>query len=257
MTFHLLNKCMWIFHKKTSITLLTMKLDLLPQFLIFDNRNIPITYQARSNVRSITARYHAHKQCFSLVIPRTISRKKIEDFLRTHHDVLCSHLKTLPAKIPLQHGQHIPIFGQEHLIVAHPSHDDHPTFCVPSTLKQCPNMTKKLLEGMLRERLELSIALAMQNPEFAHLHDMRPKVRLRDPHSRWASCASDGGMMFSWRLVFAPLYVVHYVAMHETAHLIHRNHSPAFWQLTRNLCRDTDRATLWLKQHGQELFRYG
>jgi predicted metal-dependent hydrolase len=177
--------------------------------------------------------------------------------LHTHHDALCAHLASMPAHVPLQHGQIIPIFGQNHKIVALPTTSAHPTLCVPTTEKQCPSMTKKILEGMLRERLELSIALAMKNPEFSHLHDMRPQLRVRDPHSRWASCSADGSMMFSWRLVFAPLYVVHYVAMHETAHLIHRNHSPAFWQLTRSLCRDTDRATGWLKQHGQELFRYG
>jgi predicted metal-dependent hydrolase len=233
-----------------------MNLHLLPQFVCYDNRNVPITYQARPRVRSITARYLAHKQCFSLIIPQKIARKTVEEFLHTHHDVLCAHLATLPTTIPLMHGQKIPIFDEMHELVALPTELPYPTLCVPTSAAQCPSMTKKILEGMLRERLELSIALALTNPIFSHLHDVRPRLTLRDSHSRWASCAPNGDMMFSWRLAFAPLHVVHYVAMHETAHLIHRNHSPAFWQLTRTLCRDTDRATGWLKQHGKELFRY-
>ena len=40
------------------------------------------------------------------------------------------------------------------------------------------------------------------------------EVALRDTRSRWGSCNSAGRLGFSWRLVFAPDYVLDYVVAH-------------------------------------------
>ncbi|MFC7608443.1 M48 family metallopeptidase [Teichococcus aestuarii] len=56
-----------------------------------------------------------------------------------------------------------------------------------------------------------------------------PVVRLKDTRSRWGSCAPDGTLAFSWRLVMAPGWVLDSVVAHEVAHLSERNHSPRFW----------------------------
>jgi hypothetical protein len=55
----------------------------------------------------------------------------------------------------------------------------------------------------------------------------------------------------------APPFVLDYLAAHEVAHLVHLDHSPRFWALTRRLSPDTDRAEAWLKAHGANLHRYG
>ncbi|MEY8100089.1 YgjP-like metallopeptidase domain-containing protein, partial [Falsihalocynthiibacter sp. S25ZX9] len=34
------------------------------------------------------------------------------------------------------------------------------------------------------------------------------RISLRDTRSRWGSCAHDGKLMYSWRLVMAPPYVL-------------------------------------------------
>ena len=52
------------------------------------------------------------------------------------------------------------------------------------------------------------------------------RVGLRDSRSRWGSCRPDGGLSFSWRLVFAPPEVLDYLVAHEVAHLVHKNHGP-------------------------------
>jgi predicted metal-dependent hydrolase len=51
--------------------------------------------------------------------------------------------------------------------------------------------------------------------------------------------------------------VLDYLAAHEVAHLVHLNHSPRFWSLSRKLSTDVDRAEAWLKAHGADLHRYG
>lgn len=79
------------------------------------------------------------------------------------------------------------------------------------------------------------------------------RITLRDTRSRWGSCAADGSLSFSWRLVMAPPEVLDYVAAHEVAHLVQMNHSPAFWAVVARLCPDYARHRLWLRQNGSEL----
>ncbi len=82
------------------------------------------------------------------------------------------------------------------------------------------------------------------------------KITLRDTRSRWGSCAHDGGLMFSWRLIMAPPAVLDYVAVHEVAHLEQMNHSPAFWALVERFCPDWKVHRNWLHQHGHALHRF-
>ena len=49
---------------------------------------------------------------------------------------------------------------------------------------------------------------------------------------RYGSCTpSTGTIRISDRLATMPLWVLDYVLVHELAHLVEANHSPAFWQL--------------------------
>lgn len=82
------------------------------------------------------------------------------------------------------------------------------------------------------------------------------KLTLRDTRSRWGSCTSDGRLMFSWRLILAPPEVLDYVAAHEVAHLVHMDHSPAFWAEVARLMPGHAAPRRWLRDHGQELHRY-
>jgi len=82
------------------------------------------------------------------------------------------------------------------------------------------------------------------------------RVTIRDTRSRWGSCTSDGNLMYSWRLVMAPPEVLAYVAAHEVAHLIHMNHSAAFWAEVGGIFPDYDRPRAWLRNNGHLLHQY-
>jgi predicted metal-dependent hydrolase len=83
------------------------------------------------------------------------------------------------------------------------------------------------------------------------------RISVRDQSSRWGSCSTTGVLSYSWRLILAPPFVLNYLAVHESAHLIEMNHSPRFWRLVKSVCTDAERAKAWLDVHGGDLHRYG
>jgi predicted metal-dependent hydrolase len=62
--------------------------------------------------------------------------------------------------------------------------------------------------------------------------------RLTNAKTRWGSCSPTNVVRVHWRLVQAPPAVLEYVVAHELAHLIRRNHSPAFWRTLANTLPD-------------------
>lgn len=78
-------------------------------------------------------------------------------------------------------------------------------------------------------------------------------VKIKHYSSRWGSCNARGEVSFNWLLFQAPESVVDYVIVHELCHLMHMNHSPAYWQLVARLCPDYLTHRNWLKHHSQHL----
>jgi len=91
----------------------------------------------------------------------------------------------------------------------------------------------------------------------ARLSRRRGPISIRDTRSRWGSCARDGSLSFSWRLIMAPPEILDYVAAHECAHLVHLNHSPAYWRTLQSLDVDPRAARDWFSANGQSLYAYG
>lgn len=79
------------------------------------------------------------------------------------------------------------------------------------------------------------------------------RISIRDQKTRWGSCSRAGNLNFSWRLVLTPVAVARYVVIHECAHLVHLNHSKAFWSLVAHHCPEYKECVRWLKEHGMSL----
>ncbi len=78
-------------------------------------------------------------------------------------------------------------------------------------------------------------------------------ISIRDQKTRWGSCSSKGNLNFNWRLILAPPQVLDYVVVHELCHLLHMDHSPAFWQEVERICPDYKVCRRWLKENGASL----
>lgn len=76
-----------------------------------------------------------------------------------------------------------------------------------------------------------------ERPENIRLHF--PDIRLEHARSVWGTCASRQGVIrFSTALFGASHLFCRYVAAHELCHLLHPDHSPAFWRAVSALCPD-------------------
>ena len=84
------------------------------------------------------------------------------------------------------------------------------------------------------------------------------KVSIVDTRSRWGSCSPHNrSIRYSWRVIMAPPEVADYLAAHEVAHLVHADHSPAYWAVVHRLVGDHRPFRQWLRDHGAALHAVG
>ena len=83
-------------------------------------------------------------------------------------------------------------------------------------------------------------------------------MSIADTKSRWGSCSPHNRTIrYSWRVVMAPPPVIDYLAAHEVAHLVHADHSPAYWAVVHRLVGDHRPFRQWLRDHGAALHAVG
>jgi hypothetical protein len=75
-------------------------------------------------------------------------------------------------------------------------------------------------------------------------------VRVVDLKNRWASCSAKGNLNFHWKCMMAPLSVIDYIIVHELGHLIHKNHTKAFWNEIDKILPRYHEQIVWLRLHG-------
>ena len=80
------------------------------------------------------------------------------------------------------------------------------------------------------------------------------KVKINSAKRRWGSCTSKKNINFSWRLVLLPEEVIHYVVIHELAHLIELNHSKKFWEVVGRLLPNYKLYENWLKKNSHRYY---
>lgn len=115
--------------------------------------------------------------------------------------------------------------------------------------RRVENLLKRLARQALLERTE------------THLRTLGQKsvrVSIVDTRSRWGSCSPHNrSIRYSWRVILAPPAVLDYLAAHEVAHLVHADHSPAYWSVVHRLVGDHRPFRAWLRAHGQALHAVG
>lgn len=91
----------------------------------------------------------------------------------------------------------------------------------------------------------LPLMLAVQSNRVGH---EPARVSVRGQRTRWGSCSSRGTISLNRDLIFLPAHLCEYVLVHELAHLVHGDHSPAFHALVESWFQDSRNARRELKE---------
>lgn len=78
-------------------------------------------------------------------------------------------------------------------------------------------------------------------------------IKIKDLKSQWGSCTKAGDIHFNWRIIMAPMPIVDYVVVHELCHRQYHDHSPRFWQLLARILPDYRDRKEWLRVNGPGL----
>jgi len=226
--------------------------------IVHAGAELPVTFVRSRRARRVSLRVDTAHRRVVLTAPLRMPRDMALGFAHVQGGWIAARLKRLPPARPFHDGAEVPLFGVAHRIRHRPdargtvwleANEIH----VAGHAAHLPRRLRDWLVAELRRRLVPLVhakALQLQRPV--------KRIGLRDSRSRWGSCGPDGGMSFSWRLVFAPPEVLDYLVAHEVAHLVHLNHGPRFWALARSLCDGPmEPPQAWLKANGETLLQYG
>ncbi|MGP9820922.1 M48 family metallopeptidase [Salinarimonas sp. NSM] len=221
-----------------------------------------VVLKRSARARRLTLRVSSATGEVVLTIPARTALATAERFARDHAGWIAGRVARLPGRVAFEDGVEVPLRGVPHRIVATggrraPARIGQDSTGTPAILVSgdADLVAKRVAELLMREaRADLAAAVARHT---ATLGIPAKRLTLRDTRSRWGSCSARGHLSFSWRLIFAPPFVLDYLAAHEVAHLKEMNHSARFWRLTERLCPRTEEAEAWLARHGAGLHRWG
>ncbi len=63
-------------------------------------------------------------------------------------------------------------------------------------------------------------------------------IKITGAEHRFGSCSGKNGICYSWRLMFYPTEAVEYVVAHELTHILHHDHSKAFYKALTDFMPD-------------------
>jgi predicted metal-dependent hydrolase len=223
-------------------------------------RSLPLTIRPDKRARRMTLRIEPGGQALKLTVPHGLKEREIDDFLTRHHGWLMARIARFPKDSAVAEGRYIRIRGEAHRIERTGKLrgvtetvlvDGEPVLRVGGSEDHLARRIRDFLKVEARKDLEV-----LARAHAATIGRRIAAIAIKDTKSRWGSCAHDGSLSFSWRIVMAPPHVIDYLAAHEVAHLAEMNHSPAFWAVCARLCPASEEAKRWLKRNGAMLHAY-
>jgi len=216
---------------------------------------ISVHLKASARARRLSLRVSRLDGRVTLSLPRGVPRREAEAFVTEKADWIRGHLADIPMVIRPMPGATLLFEGREFPVQAVKRRGVAVTadgFEVPdSSIDATPARLAAFLKTAARDRL-----VSASERHATTIGKRIGRITLRDTRSRWGSCSPEGNLMYSWRLVMAPPQVLDYVAAHEVSHMVHMDHSQAFWEQCAALFPEHEAARRWLRTEGGALHRY-
>ena len=226
-----------------------------------DAVGVPARLSVNPRARRLSIRIDGRAGEAVLVAPTERKLGEVVAFARTKAGWMRERLAERVEGAPLEPGATILLFGRETRLSATGGAGaarlieaaDGPVIQSggegEAFSRRVENLIKRLARQVLVERTEHHLSTLGQRPV---------KVAIADTKSRWGSCSPHNRTIrYSWRVIMAPPAVADYLAAHEVAHLVHADHSPAYWSVVHRLVGDHRPFRKWLRDNGPALHAVG
>ena len=191
-------------------------------------KSVSVKVRLNPRARRLIVKVHPSTGEVAVVAPSERSVHRALDFARQEENWIAGRLAKVPVPITFEPGNTILFKGEPFVIRNAPTERGGvwldaeattPALRVSGRGEHAPRRVEDFLKKQARQ------AVSRRVQAHAAALDVTPgRITIRDASSRWGSCSTSGAMSFSWRLIFAPNFVLNYVAAHEVAHLREMNH---------------------------------
>ncbi|MEK7342942.1 MAG: SprT family zinc-dependent metalloprotease [Pseudomonadota bacterium] len=225
--------------------------------ILVDGVAMPVRVRRSARARAYRLTIDATRGELRLSLPARANLGKALGWAQDHEGWVRAQMAKQPAITRLEHGAAFPLEGRTVRIC-----------WVEGATRTIRLEEDRLLLGGAAESVGARVerwlvararaVLEAETRAMAADHGLAvASVGIGDPRSRWGSCASDGAIRYSWRLILCPPDVRRATVAHELAHLLHMDHSPAFHAAHRRIYgADPKPARAWLRAHGAGLHSY-
>ncbi|MGO1119653.1 M48 family metallopeptidase [Rhodovibrionaceae bacterium A322] len=233
----------------------------LPHILYLNGEAVPLLLRESARAKRLHLKVDPAREGPVVTAPKGYSRQKTLDFVDKNRGWLEQKWAKLPRRIHFEEGTVLPVLGQEVELRLAPEARrgvwrEEGALWVSGRREHLARRVTDYLKAEVKQAL---LAKVREKVALLPSGDHRPlgRVTVRDTSSRWGSCSVKGDLSFSWRVVFAPPFVLDYLVAHEVSHLVHMNHSASFWRQVAAICDEDEAGRRWLSRDGARLQRYG
>jgi len=180
-------------------------------------------------------------------IRQVVESRKLWIYEKIRHAQKYSPLPHAPGK-ELVSGESLFYLGRQYRIELTDEKGEiefEQKFLIPRKLTDKPEAFRKWFMVKAEEKILPRVAIHAKN-----LGVIYKQAKIGDGKYRWGSCTPNDNVIFNWRLIKAPMFVIDYVVVHELTHLIESNHTPEFWNIVRAQAPTMEKAKVWLQKHG-------
>lgn len=189
----------------------------------------------------------------------------IEDFLRKKSDWVLEKLAHQQAQLKAREkswtsGDRLPWLGGEVTLRVEHAGRGQIRFdgqnLVVGVRSALPEIIERRVQALVQQWYKDCAAqeIARRVAHWQSVTGIAPRSHsIRTYKSRWGSCNHRKELTFNWKLIMAPPAVLDYVVVHELCHIVHFNHSPAYWSLVERFQPQYKIHKSWLRTHGLSL----
>ncbi len=185
----------------------------------------------------------------TVLAPLRLPTEEADRFVAAHARWISRKRAELAARAPLpailgKEGEHAPFFGEEYILclwgkrsVSLTGENIFLPECSPR--EALIRFYRRALKGAVQPLVARYAAEMGVQPQ---------RVSVGSARTRWGACSGKDSLIFSWRLAMCAPFAVEYVVVHELCHILHKDHSPAFWREVGRYCPFYKRARAYLKE---------